>query len=134
MLGNVCLNGGDFEAAVAEFDQALRINPSDVRSYHNRGAANLRLHNYAGASADYAKTLDLDPTFHEQGTVWLFLAQANHALGQVSTSLQYLARADAWFAEAEKMSRPYRLDNASRERFEGVRQATVKAMNSTPPK
>ena len=54
---------GDYEEAIAYFSQAIRLTPTDVEAWHNRGFAKYRLHRYQEAIADYDEALLLDSQF-----------------------------------------------------------------------
>ena len=54
---------GQHAAAIADYDQALRLAPNDAAAYNNRGAAKADLRQYADAIADYGHALRLDPNF-----------------------------------------------------------------------
>src|SRR6476661_879989 len=47
--------------AIADFDAALRINPTHVRAYLNRGNANFAQGDYDRAIADFGNALRLEP-------------------------------------------------------------------------
>ena len=53
-------NKGDYQRAIAEFDQAIKLAPDDADLYVARGAANEELGNQAAARADYSKALEID--------------------------------------------------------------------------
>jgi Flp pilus assembly protein TadD len=52
---------GDFDQAIANFTQAIRINPNYVLAYVNRGIAYYRKSDYTHARADWNRALQLDP-------------------------------------------------------------------------
>ncbi len=61
-LGNVLTDTGDFEGALARYDQALEIQPSAL-AWNNKG----NIHRVSGAldeaEADYRRALEIDPQF-----------------------------------------------------------------------
>jgi len=63
--GLAALQRGDFEAAAADFTEALRLNPRNAGALVNRGAARARQGRYAEAVADYDLALAIDPTLAE---------------------------------------------------------------------
>jgi len=51
----------DFDSAVADYNQALEINPNNVDAYANRALAKVEKGDLAGALADFARALALNP-------------------------------------------------------------------------
>jgi DNA helicase-2/ATP-dependent DNA helicase PcrA len=56
--GNLRLSTGDYQGAIADYDQLLQLHPNYGYAYHNRGVARHRLNDYAGAIADYTQALN----------------------------------------------------------------------------
>ncbi|MDR1467911.1 MAG: tetratricopeptide repeat protein, partial [Spirochaetaceae bacterium] len=52
---------GENDKAIADYNQALRINPNYAEVYYNRGYAYAMKKDYARARADWEKALQLDP-------------------------------------------------------------------------
>ena len=50
---------GQYEAAIADYDQALRLKPDYAIAYGNRGVANALLEQVNGARQDFKKALAL---------------------------------------------------------------------------
>ncbi len=63
---------GHLQEAIAEYDEALRLNPQDAVAYANRGLTYLNLGDYQRAIANLDEALRLDPQN--------VLAYANRAL------------------------------------------------------
>lgn len=59
--GRVWLSRNEYEKAIAEFDEAIRIGPSFAETYVDRGFAFSSKGNYDKAIADYDKAIQLDP-------------------------------------------------------------------------
>jgi tetratricopeptide (TPR) repeat protein len=59
MRGLAALDGGDFEAAIAEFTAAIADDPKDTFSYIRRGTAYEKKGDAASAIGDYRKVLKL---------------------------------------------------------------------------
>ena len=49
--------------AIADYDQALRLNPNNTLAYLGRGIVKAALEQYAAAIADYDQALRLDPNY-----------------------------------------------------------------------
>lgn len=60
-IGLNCYNLQEYEKAIAEYEQALEINPSNASIYQNRGNAYRELQNKTKAIADYSEALKLNP-------------------------------------------------------------------------
>src|SRR5206468_2122896 len=52
---------GDLERAIADYDQAIRLNPKLAEPYNNRGSAYQRKGDFARASSDYGEVTKLQP-------------------------------------------------------------------------
>ena len=52
---------GDNQRAIADFNEALRINPNDALAYYDRGIVRVRLGEFQGAIADYSEALRINP-------------------------------------------------------------------------
>ncbi len=59
-------NLGNPEAALADFSQAIEINPQDAKTYYNRGTVYDDLGNAKQAIADYTQFLMLHPAEDER--------------------------------------------------------------------
>jgi tetratricopeptide (TPR) repeat protein len=64
-LGNALFNLGQYEAAIAAYDQALKIKPDDHEALNNKGIALRRLGQYEAAIAAYDQALAIKPDQHE---------------------------------------------------------------------
>ena len=54
---------GDYQGAIADFNNALDINPQLDYAYNSRGNAKGDLKDYQGAIADYSKAIEINPEF-----------------------------------------------------------------------
>lgn len=52
---------GLLEEAIAEWTEAIRLDPNDTASYVNRGIAKSELGDNLGAILDFDKAIELDP-------------------------------------------------------------------------
>lgn len=59
--GNTKYNLKQYAAAIADYDNAIRLKPDHVKAYYNRGLAKERSGQYAAAIADYDKVIQLKP-------------------------------------------------------------------------
>jgi len=56
---------GDLDAALAAFDQALKLDPKYAPAYYNRGYAHALQNKTDAAIADYAQAIQIDPNYKE---------------------------------------------------------------------
>jgi Flp pilus assembly protein TadD len=54
-------NRREFEAVIADFIKAIRLDPNNTGAYTNRGNAYYNKGDRNGARADWSKALELDP-------------------------------------------------------------------------
>jgi tetratricopeptide (TPR) repeat protein len=54
---------GDLAGAIAAYDTAIQLDPTDATTYTNRGLARRDQGDLAGAIADYDTAIQLDPTY-----------------------------------------------------------------------
>ncbi len=59
--GNTKFNQKDYTGAIADYTQAIELDPKLAPAYNNRGNAKARLQDYMGAMADYTQAIELDP-------------------------------------------------------------------------
>jgi tetratricopeptide (TPR) repeat protein len=53
----------DFQGAIADYDQAIRIQPDNPWGYNGRGEARAKLQDYQGAITDYDQAIRIKPDF-----------------------------------------------------------------------
>jgi Flp pilus assembly protein TadD len=53
----------EFYQAIAEFTEAIRLNPNDAETYYRRGAAYDEVYAAGLAIADFTKAIQLDPNY-----------------------------------------------------------------------
>ena len=56
---------GQYEAAVSDYDEAIRMNPDYVGAYINRGFANYELGRHEAAIADCNEAIRMKPDYAE---------------------------------------------------------------------
>ena len=55
----------DFEKGLADYDQAIKLDPNDAYSFNNRGIARVGKGDRTGAIADFRKALILNPNMQQ---------------------------------------------------------------------
>ncbi len=61
--GNAKFNQKDYTGAIADYTQAIALDPKFAPAYNNRGIAKRQLQDYTGAIADYTEAIALNPKF-----------------------------------------------------------------------
>jgi tetratricopeptide (TPR) repeat protein len=56
-------NKGDYDRAIANFTQAITLNPNDAEAYNSRGTAHGAKGDHDKAIADYETALRIDPNY-----------------------------------------------------------------------
>jgi tetratricopeptide (TPR) repeat protein len=90
--GNAYYDQGQFEEAVAEFEEALQLDPDDAETHYNLGLAYKALGKVDEAIGEYQEAIRLDPD----------LAEAHNGLGNAYSDQ---GRLDAAIAEYEEAIR-----------------------------
>lgn len=71
---------GNLENAIADYDEAIRLNPEDANAYNNRGFEKYRLGNIEGAITDYDEAIRLDP---ENANLYINRGDAKQEIGDL---------------------------------------------------
>ncbi len=90
-LADSYFQNGDYEKAITNYDQALKLKPNTAGAYNDRGIACKRQGKYIEAVADYNQAIHLNPdlaeaygnrglAYHEKGEYTLAIADYNRAL------------------------------------------------------
>ena len=64
------LHKGDYELAIADYTEVLKLNPNNTYAYYNRGEVRLHLEDWREAKIDLAhakdRGIDIVAAFHEE--------------------------------------------------------------------
>jgi tetratricopeptide (TPR) repeat protein len=92
------LSGGQFpswaryDQAIADFSEAIRLDPKNGDAYRYRGAAYSSQMKYSQAIADFGEAIRLDPkdvnAYDDRGEVYQRLAQYDQAIADYSTAIR----------------------------------------------
>jgi tetratricopeptide (TPR) repeat protein len=61
--GNAYMYRHDYDRAIADFNQAIRLDPEYAKAYNGRGATYFRKGDYDRAMSDYDRAIRLDPKY-----------------------------------------------------------------------
>ncbi len=91
-IGNQYMNQGDYDLAIAEFNEMMKINPDEPTAYINRGAAYFKKQQMDLAIADFNKAIQLNPTFaltyRDRGIAYYYQGDFDAALADMEKAIQ----------------------------------------------
>lgn len=86
------LSKGEYQKALADFNQALEINPKYSRAYYNRGIVYYDNENYDKAIEDYSKAIELGlrhyDVFNNRGLAYSAIGKHDLAIQDYTTALK----------------------------------------------
>ena len=65
LRGNAYLDGGEYEAAIADYTRAVGLDSGDAVAYNNRGIAYRNKGDARTAIEDYTRAIELDPEYRD---------------------------------------------------------------------
>ncbi|CAJ1412727.1 unnamed protein product, partial [Effrenium voratum] len=92
-----------YEAALADYDMALKLDPCHGLSWRNRGAAKLALGDKRGAELDTSEAIRLHPiadNFLQRGKIRLECTKYEEAIRDCTEALRMESKADAFCVRA----------------------------------
>jgi tetratricopeptide (TPR) repeat protein len=103
---------GEHEHAIREFDEALRLDPSFVEAYTDRGYSRRERKDYMLAFADFDAALRLDPSFARahvnRGYTRYVMREYDRAIASYDEAIRlglvgtHYERANAWFDRGDR--------------------------------
>lgn len=82
----------DYQGAIANYTQAIRLNPRYANAYYNRGIARSDIGDKQGAIADYTQTVKINPrhddAYYNRGLVYYELKNYQAAIADYNESLK----------------------------------------------
>jgi len=111
---------GDLQAALREFDRAVRLAPRSDLAWYNRGLVNRDLKDCRAAVRDFQRALDIQPNFfnalYQRGNCLQQLGDYEAAVADYSRAIEFPGRVDArflaYFGRADAYRRAGKLDEA----------------------
>lgn len=76
---------GQFDAALADFDRAIQLDPSRWQAWHNRGVSYARLGRFEDAISDFDRTVRLNPQYTN---AYFNRGELRYELGQFDEALK----------------------------------------------
>jgi tetratricopeptide (TPR) repeat protein len=90
--GKEHVNKKDYDSAIADFNEAIRINPNDSSVYFYRGYAYYNKNNYDSAIANYSLSIKIDPnnpvTYFNRGNAYFNKNDYSNAIVDYSLSMK----------------------------------------------
>ena len=83
---------GDYDRAIADYDEAIRLDPKDARAYRGRGAVCFWKGDYDRAIVDYDEAIRLDPkdarAFHFRGNAYFAKKNYDRAIADYDEAIR----------------------------------------------
>jgi tetratricopeptide (TPR) repeat protein len=90
--GNACFKAGDWENAIAEYDQAIRLKRDYTEAYHARGLAYYHKGIFRLAIADFDQVIRRNPgsaqAYFDRGSAYLEQEQYDWAIADFDKAIQ----------------------------------------------
>jgi len=86
--GLSCLIKDDLPGAIEAFTQAVGVDPSLGRAFHNRGFANYKLEQFEGAVRDFDSAIELDPGYAEEAGSFVYRGLSFEKIGRHDQALE----------------------------------------------
>lgn len=89
--GISCRCAGDYRGAIANYTQAIHLDPEFAEAYYSRGNTQFELHNYEQAIQDYTQAIQYNPAcadaYYNRGNTLVLIGKQQEALADYSTAL-----------------------------------------------
>ena len=118
----------EYEAALADYDMAIQLNPNYTQAYFNRGIVTIDMEQYTDALASFDKVIALDPNYPDayinRGNVKNVLGQFEDALADYNRAIQLDPdHATAYYHRGSLKVKLDRPDEANADLREALQQA-----------
>jgi tetratricopeptide (TPR) repeat protein len=92
---------GDLDRAIADYDQAIRIDPKNTRAYSVRGVAWAAKGDLDRAIADYYQAIRLDPkntnVYDNRGIAWAAKGDLDRAIADYDQAIRLDPKNSSWY-------------------------------------
>lgn len=131
---------GEYDLAVSDYNEALKLNPKDALAYLNRGRAFSGKSNYDSAITDYSKAIELNP---KDAAAYFNRADSYEKKGSTQQAISdYQKTVDLDAANDAAKNNLKRLQAAEQAKIQAAEQAKIQAETkktepvavTTPPK
>jgi len=120
---------GQFEAAIAEWQELLATNPDDSRIHNNLATALTRAGRYTEAIPEFEKALELNPQYH---TIYNNLGRTLLAAGRPDEAMVTFQKGLQYYPESPDLHDHMGLTLASKGRFDEAMAEFNKALEIDP--
>jgi tetratricopeptide (TPR) repeat protein len=106
--GDAYRNKGEYDRAIADFDEAIRLNPKFAIAYYNRGNSHWHKGEYDRAIADFDEAIRLDPkmddAYQNRANTWKYKGDLDNAMTDLNAAIRinpknalaYSTRGEIW--------------------------------------
>jgi tetratricopeptide (TPR) repeat protein len=92
---------GNVQPEIADYTQAIQIQPTDTNHYFNRAASRRKVNDYAGAIADYSQVIQLEPcnflAYQSRADLHAALKDYSRAIADYSQAIKFVPQSQ-WLA------------------------------------
>jgi tetratricopeptide (TPR) repeat protein len=90
--GTAYYNKGDYDRAIHDYDQTIRLNPNDVPAYYSRGLAYKKKRDYDRAVQDFDEAIRLNPNYerayYDRGNAYLDKDEYDRAVQEFDEAIR----------------------------------------------
>lgn len=91
-LGDECFERGEYSNAIANYNQALQVQSSDVDLYYKRGLAHYQIGDYEAAIADYSQAIQINlhdaKSYNKRGLALSQLGRLEEAINDYTQAIR----------------------------------------------
>jgi tetratricopeptide (TPR) repeat protein len=92
LLGDECINNQDYQGAINNYSQALKLNPKNAQIYFKRAEIHHHLGNFQNAINDYSRAIYINPkdaySYNNRGIIYEKFGYIHHAINDYEAALR----------------------------------------------